>query len=157
MTSIIILTIGIPGSGKTTWCKQYQKEHPYVYYISTDEIRKEMRGTDEFDPNENEIIHMEAVKRVREIIQDKKNYGGNKGMGPVILVDSTNTKIEDWIVYRNLEPTIMIAKFFDVPPAKSLELQRHRERQVPFDKLEYYWQNIEKYRKCLRSFFNMIL
>ena len=36
--SILKLTIGAPGSGKSTWVREYKKTHPLTYVISTDEI-----------------------------------------------------------------------------------------------------------------------
>jgi len=31
----LILMAGIPGSGKSTWCHEYQKTHPNVFIIDT--------------------------------------------------------------------------------------------------------------------------
>jgi predicted kinase len=34
----IIMAIGLPGSGKSTWAKQYQAEHPDTMHINKDEL-----------------------------------------------------------------------------------------------------------------------
>lgn len=44
MKKLIIMS-AIPGSGKSTWAKKYQKEHENVYIISSDEIRHELTGS----------------------------------------------------------------------------------------------------------------
>lgn len=35
----------MPGSGKSTWAKNYQSEHPHTLIISSDKIRYEITGT----------------------------------------------------------------------------------------------------------------
>lgn len=40
----LILISGIPGSGKSTWAKQYQREHPNTYIVASDEIRVRLFG-----------------------------------------------------------------------------------------------------------------
>ena len=43
MKTLIILS-AMPGSGKSTWAKQYQKEHPHTLIVSSDDIRYELTG-----------------------------------------------------------------------------------------------------------------
>ena len=43
MKKLIILS-AVPGSGKSTWAKKYQSEHPNTYIISSDQIRFELTG-----------------------------------------------------------------------------------------------------------------
>jgi predicted kinase len=38
----VILTVGIPASGKTTWARAYAKEHPNTMIVSRDDIREAM-------------------------------------------------------------------------------------------------------------------
>lgn len=44
MKTLIILS-AMPGSGKSTWAKNYQSEHPHTLIISSDKIRYEITGT----------------------------------------------------------------------------------------------------------------
>ena len=44
MKTLIILS-AMPGSGKSTWAKNYQSEHPHTLIISSDQIRYEVTGT----------------------------------------------------------------------------------------------------------------
>jgi predicted kinase len=40
----LILTIGIPGSGKSTWARQYADEHNGTVIVERDQIREELTG-----------------------------------------------------------------------------------------------------------------
>ena len=127
--STLILTIGIPGAGKTKWVNEYKKTHPLTYVVSTDELRKEITGVEQcIDPSQNKMIHDEARKRVKNILEDPQSVGG---LGPEIIVDSTNVELDEWIKYKNLGASIILAKVFDVPPKIAMEHQQYRERFVP--------------------------
>ena len=43
MKTLIILS-AMPGSGKSTWAKNYQEEHPHTLIVSSDQIRYEITG-----------------------------------------------------------------------------------------------------------------
>ena len=155
--SILILTVGIPGSGKTTWVKEYLKEHPYTYVVSTDNLRKELTGNEQcVDPSQNGWIHDEARKRVKKIIDNPENYGGNHGMGPEIIVDSTNVDVDEWLKYKNLGASVILAKTFNVEPDTAMKQQATRERLVPRDIVEMKWQQFQANKKYMPHIFNMI-
>lgn len=155
--SILILTIGIPGSGKTTWVQKYKKTHPLTFVISTDVIRKELTGIEQcIDPSQNNMIHEEARRRAKQILDDPKNYDGRCGMGPEIIIDSTNTDIDEWIKYKNLNPSAIVAKIFDVNPQQAMDRQRNRERQVPLEILTLKWEEMQKNLVFSTKIFNMI-
>ena len=40
----LILLSAIPGSGKSTWSKAYQREHPNTYIVSSDDVRQRVSG-----------------------------------------------------------------------------------------------------------------
>lgn len=151
--SIIILTIGIPGSGKTTWVNKYLKKHPYTHVISTDKIRQELTGRIECDPSQSEWIHGEARKRVKQILD---NPNDSIGMGPEIIVDSTNVDVDEWIAYKKLGASVIVARLFDVSVDEAMKNQRFRERQVPRFVLEDKWKTLDKNKKFLPFIFNMI-
>jgi predicted kinase len=43
MRTLFVLS-AIPGSGKSTWAKKYQKEHANTFIVSSDDIRYEFFG-----------------------------------------------------------------------------------------------------------------
>ena len=153
--TIVILTIGIPGSGKSRWVKEYIKTHPLTYVVSTDEIRKELTGVEQcVDPSQNQMIHDEARKRVKSILEDPNAKGG---LGPEIIVDSTNVTVDEWIEYRKLGSDLMLAKIFEIEPNQAMEFQKTRERKVPLEILEMKWKQYQENKKFLPYLFNMLL
>lgn len=156
--SILILTIGIPGAGKTEWVKRYKKNHPLTHIISTDELRKEIFHDENCDGiKENlDLIHDEARKRVKEILDNPKNYDDGT-LGPEIVVDSTNTDIDEWIKYKNLGSSVILAKVFDVEPEQAMRNQSNRKRVVPMEILQMKWDQYQQNKKYMQYIFNMIL
>ena len=153
--SKLILTIGIPGSGKTTWVKKYMKKHPLTYIISTDDIRREFTGTEQcVDPSQNDMIHNEARKRVKAILEDPNSKGG---LGPEIIVDSTNVSVGEWRKYKELGPSIMLAKIFNITPEQAMINQLGRERKVPFEILQMKHRQFQESKPFLTLYFNMIM
>lgn len=154
--TMIILTIGIPGAGKTTWVKEYRKKHPLTYVVSTDEIRKELTGKYDCVPSENTKIHDEARKRVKQILEDRSNYVRN-GFGPEVIVDSTNVDVLEWIKYKALNPTLLLAKVFDVTPEQAMKNQESRSRKVPMNILRDKWETLQNNKGYIPHLFNLLL
>ena len=157
--SVLILTIGIPGSGKTTWVEKYQKQHANgTYVISSDQIRRELTGYEQcINPSQSPMIHEEARKRAKMLIENAKNLRLCNGTWPVIIIDSTNVELEEWLAYKELGASIMLAKIFDVPPAEAIKRMENRERKVPLEILERKWQALEANREKIPKLFNMII
>lgn len=65
----LILMCGIPGSGKSTWCKEYQSKHPNTFIIDTDETRKKITGSYLIFPPKMEMIYDEMIKETNEIFE----------------------------------------------------------------------------------------
>ena len=157
--TIIILTIGIPGAGKSTWVREYKRYHPYCYVISTDDIRKELNGTPEFFTNQNEYVHNEARNRVRKIIESKDE--SSTMVNPLtntveIIVDSTNVDLQEWVAYKLLGASMLMAKYFDTTIDEAMEHQQSRERKVPREIVEQKWNTLQKNRKEIAKIFNFI-
>ena len=54
MKTLIVLS-AMPGSGKSTWAKKYQEEHPHTLIISSDAIRYELTGSTQDFSKQNEV------------------------------------------------------------------------------------------------------
>lgn len=155
---VLILTIGIPGSGKTTWVKKFCKRFPTTYVVSTDDIRKEITGVEEcIDPSQNTMIHDEAKKRVKKIIDDRKNIFSKDGTWPVIIVDSTNVELKEWIDYKKLGASVMLAKLFDIKPEEAIKRNQNRDRKVPTDIIQMKYDLFLNNQKYIPKIFNMII
>ena len=157
--STLILTIGIPGAGKTTWVKEYVSTHHAVHVVSTDDIRRELTGTAICNPAESYKIHEEARRRVKDILENPAKYGDVGIAGPVIIVDSTNVEYDEWIKYRDLHPTIFLAKIFDVGPEEAMfrQINGRSERIVPKEVVELKWNTFQANRKYIPYVFNMVI
>lgn len=68
--SKVIMSIGVPGSGKTTALKPFAEKNSYTY-ISPDDIRAELTG-DASDQSRNREVWQEAHRRVQEALRGGK-------------------------------------------------------------------------------------
>lgn len=145
----LILTVGIPGAGKSTWAEWYASMDPThnTVVVSTDKLRKELTGTSNCNPAENEFIHSSARQRVKELLQQ----------GHDVIVDSTNVDLEEWLKYKHLYPSIFIAKIFDVSPAEAMVRQERRERKVPLAILEDKWKTLQQNKHHVSILFDLII
>ena len=75
----LILLVGIPGSGKTTYAKEYIEKEPNTIHLSSDAIRKELYGDEAIQDNPGAVfalMHQRAVEALNEghnVIYDATN------------------------------------------------------------------------------------
>lgn len=87
------MTIGIMGSGKSTWARSFAKENPEFMYFSTDTIRAEI-GVGEHD----QTVNLQVYK-----LMERKTENAFRN-GRSVLLDATFIK-KSWRI-----PFIEIAK-----------------------------------------------
>lgn len=118
----IILTAGLPGSGKTTTLKKSEyKDFPVV---DPDEVKKTLPG---YDPKNPHLVHTESLKRAREA------HLMFLAMGTSFVVDGTGTNVEKYIGWINEAKELdyeVVLLYIKVKVATSLERNAQRERQV---------------------------
>lgn len=78
MNPKLIMTIGVQGSGKSTWAKKYVSENPDVVYLSTDKLRSEY-GYGEADQTVNSLIYGRMKNRMEASLR----------RGQSVLLDAT--------------------------------------------------------------------
>ena len=61
MKTLIVLS-AMPGSGKSTWAKQYQKEHSHTLIVSSDEIRFELTGQSQDFSKQKEVWELFSLR-----------------------------------------------------------------------------------------------
>ena len=61
MKTLIVLS-AMPGSGKSTWAKQYQKEHSHTLIVSSDEIRFELTGSMQDFSRQKEVWELFSLR-----------------------------------------------------------------------------------------------
>lgn len=126
----LLYTVGLPGSGKSTWAKQFLVNNidSKIKWqrVSRDDIRIMCRNT-EFDiENENYITEVETLM-VRSAIENGFN----------VLVDATHIDVKFRNKWHRLAQEfgdiVVIEKGFNVPLDICLKRNSQRNRHVPED------------------------
>lgn len=80
----LIILVGPPGAGKTTYANKYIEEHPGTVHLSSDKIRKELHGDEAVQDDTNIVF---AIMQNRAI--DGLNWGYD------VIYDATNMTRKD--------------------------------------------------------------
>lgn len=129
MTAPLILLIGLPGSGKSTWAARFRTDNPGYLLVSTDSLRAEIYG--------DEAIQG-SWPTVWSVVQQRWRYGLvgiQQGSLKGVIYDATNVRRR----YRRQVLTAaresgfapLLAYWFDVPLDVCLTRNSLRSRQVP--------------------------
>ena len=77
----VIITIGAPGSGKSTWAKKYVSDHSEFLYLSSDKMRGEL-GFGENDQSVSGIVYKRMTLKTEAALRS----------GQSVLIDATFVK-----------------------------------------------------------------
>ncbi len=116
----IVLLIGLPGSGKSTWASGKKG------VLSSDALRELLA-----DDPDNQNIHALVFRVMRDLLKHRL-----KLQRPVTYIDATNLTPKDRRPYIKLASSFdagIEAVFFDVPTEECIRRNRGRERIVPDD------------------------
>lgn len=121
----VILTRGLPASGKTTWAKQMLKDNPGVYKrINKDDLRAMLDDSKHSKDNEKHVLNvrdlliLEALKIGKNVIIDDTNFSSKheerikqlvKGQAVVEIKDFTHIPLEECLE-RDLKRTDSVGK-----------------------------------------------
>jgi predicted kinase len=89
MNNTLYITVGLPGSGKSTYAKNFIKDKE-IEYLSSDSLRA-VYGKDETDQSVTSIVFGHIKKKVDEFLKDGKN----------VLVDATSVNRRERSDYIN--------------------------------------------------------
>lgn len=122
MKQKIIFCKGLPGSGKSTWAKQYCIDHPEFERINKDDIRG-LFGNPEFSREfENKVLQYQRTKGL-SILDEGKS----------LIVDDTNFAEKHWNFWSEMayKRGIQIEKkIFDTPVEECISRDLAREKSV---------------------------
>ena len=127
------ILIGLPASGKSSYCKDKLKENKDIEIVSSDAIREEVFG-DVNDQSHNGEVFNIVFKRVREAILNNRD----------VILDATNLSRKRRINFiKEMPKTFIRAVVFAVPFEVCCERNAHRNRVVPQSVMERMYKQFE--------------
>ena len=119
----IVLLVGLPGSGKSTWV-QSRLTPGISGALSSDAVRALLAD----DPG-NQNIHPRVFRVMRDLLKHRLDL-----RRPVTFIDATNLTPKErrpYVKLADLFDADIEAVFFDVPAEECMRRNRGRERTVP--------------------------
>lgn len=107
----LILLVGVPGSGKTTYAKNYMERNANTIHLSSDAIRKELYGDENIQGNPGDVFSLmqkraiEALNNGCDVLYDATNIT-RKDRAGIIGVCPKFAKIECHIIWAPIEVCI---------------------------------------------------
>ena len=131
--SKLILTVGIPGSGKSTWSQQYIRENPNTVRVNSDRLREMLFAYNpakikEYWKNSN-LQDTESI--VRKVVRNITTNLLNKNIN--VIVDAMNLDeavITKFINIAKLNQSSVVIKEFNTPLDTCVRRDQQRERYV---------------------------
>ncbi|MGB3138780.1 MAG: AAA family ATPase [Nodosilinea sp.] len=127
----MLILVGIPGSGKSTWAKQFIASNCGYWIVSTDNIRARLYGSEAVQGDWRQIWQQVIAQwqQGNEAIRRQEIKG--------VIYDATNARRrhrrEAIAAARQIGFAPIALGWFDVPLSTALERNEGRSRQVPAD------------------------
>ena len=141
-----IISIGVPGAGKTTALKDFAERYNYCY-ISSDGLKVEKWGEEE-DRTTPEKKQMWKERNIWVEEEMRKRVKESLGQGKTIVVDATFTRAEirkKWLeFFRENGAERIQAILFDTPVEVAKERSSLREKKVLEADIERASADLEK-------------
>lgn len=143
----IILTVGCPGSGKSTWAREFIAKNPGFFNINRDDYRQSIMGHEERDEykytkkKESIVTYMQHDAAHMILCQD-----GTKG----VIISDTNLNPERrlaWEEYAKQWGHEVVYQVFDVPWTELVKRNAKRGiKAVPIDVLRSMYSHMREYK-----------
>ena len=131
----LIILVGPPASGKSTWGREFAKKNN-VMYVSTDTIRGEI-GKGEDDQSVSPQAFTIAKQRVSQAL--------SQGKHAMIDATSVNTKSrKDWVTIGREHDAYIIAVTFEVSTAELYRRDAQRPRHVGREVIDRFFNKYER-------------
>lgn len=129
---IFTMTVGLPGSGKSTYAEKMSREHNAVI-CSSDKIREELCGDENSQKNNDEVFKL-LHTRVKEYLKAGEN----------VIYDATNINSKRRRAFLAEMRNISCKKFCVVmatPFNECCKWNESRNRVVPYEVIERMYKN----------------
>ena len=133
----IIATVGLPGSGKSTWAAQYQKDNPNTVIVCRDDLRRMLVDYKFSKRNEKLVASIRDQVIVEAILNDRDVIVADTNLAPKTqnaLIDLAASLCEK----ANVE--LVFESFLDVPVHVCVERDLKREHSVGKDVIMKMWR-----------------
>lgn len=140
MTKTLIVLVGLPGSGKSTWANEFVENHPdsvSVELFSSDTMRKKTHG-DESIQGDNHLLFEELYGEMRGFLRENENS--------IAVFDATNLSrkrrvhlLQQFSKMNIRKVCVYFATSFEICKAQNL----HRSRQVPEHIMETMYKTVQ--------------
>lgn len=123
----LVICVGLPGSGKTTYAKKYIRDHDNTIHLSSDLIRKELWGDEAIQGDNHEVFSLMQNRAI-----DALNNGQN------VVYDATNITRQDraYIISRCPKFVKIECHIIWAPVEMCIERDEARERTVDKDVID---------------------
>lgn len=138
----IIFCKGLPGSGKSTWSKQYCLDNPEFVRINKDDVRKIMgslpykKSTEEYTLFIQRLIGIVALKNGKSIIVDDTNFANYHHEFWSNIAKNTGIGFEEKYFDTSVEECIRrdSGRLEKVGEAVILEMYKKHVKNTKYDK-----------------------
>ena len=115
----ILILIGIPASGKSTWSKEYALRNADYVRVNRDDFRHMLKNASLCENKIEDMITELVEKTIESSLSKRLN----------VIVDNTNLKGKylDAIIERFKYQADIDFRLFDISPAKAIERDKERE------------------------------
>ena len=152
MKTLIMLS-AYPASGKTTWAKNYQKEHENVYILNSDEIRMELTGGNYHDRSKQKEVWELFDRRIHE-------YALKEGDMTLIL-DAVNDTNEVRLKYLSTTPEydkhVLVMFPSTLERSQYFNSLRPADKKVPEDVIVMMFNKFEQPNEEVLSYIDELI
>jgi predicted kinase len=125
----LLLLVGVPGSGKSTWAQAFVATHCRHLIVSTDAIRAELYGNESIQGDWGQVWQRVLAQWLAAV--EAIHQGTLEGA----IYDATNARRRHrrhtLAAARQIGFTQITLVWFDLPLRVALDRNRQRSRQVP--------------------------
>lgn len=137
----ILILIGIPASGKSTWAKEYVRKHANYVRVNRDDFRSMLKDAAMCENKIEDMITSLIFKVIESALMKRLN----------VIVDNTNLKRKyiDEIVERFKYQADIDYQVFDISLNKAIERDKERDAKVGEGVIKKMYEN---YKILIDSF-----